>query len=245
MNTDRDVTATFTTGATVSVEITGRGSVTSSDDAIDCAGPNLGTPCEHRYYTSSQITLTPTADYGSTFVGWSGDCTGTGSCIVDTSASRSVVAAFEDDQLLIVEFAGDGAGTVEIEGIDPGCTSQCLLYLPYGSEIDLTATDGPGFFTSWSGDCSGSNAQCTVTMDGAQTVSASFDAGDSFSVLYWGEGDVETSNGFIDCGSGNCNGAIPTGESTTLTARPAPGYTFGGWGSACSGFGGCVVDASS
>jgi hypothetical protein len=40
------------------------------------------------------VTLTATASAGSTFTGWSGACTGTGSCVVTMSAAKSVTATF-------------------------------------------------------------------------------------------------------------------------------------------------------
>jgi len=40
------------------------------------------------------VTLTARAARGSTFVGWSGACTGTGSCAVTMNAAKSVTATF-------------------------------------------------------------------------------------------------------------------------------------------------------
>jgi hypothetical protein len=40
------------------------------------------------------VTLTAAAASGSTFAGWSGSCTGTGSCVLSMTASRSVTATF-------------------------------------------------------------------------------------------------------------------------------------------------------
>jgi endoglucanase len=40
------------------------------------------------------VTLTASAASGSTFAGWSGACTGTGTCTVSMSAARSVTATF-------------------------------------------------------------------------------------------------------------------------------------------------------
>jgi hypothetical protein len=41
------------------------------------------------------VTLTPTADAGSTFTGWSGACTGTGTCTVTMDQDRAVTATFD------------------------------------------------------------------------------------------------------------------------------------------------------
>ncbi|KJU82540.1 protein containing DUF1566, partial [Candidatus Magnetobacterium bavaricum] len=51
---------------------TGSGTVTSSPAGINC-----GATCSFLFPQSTSVTLTPTADSGSTFTGWSGDCSGT------------------------------------------------------------------------------------------------------------------------------------------------------------------------
>ncbi|MFO1327598.1 MAG: Calx-beta domain-containing protein [Rubrivivax sp.] len=56
------------------------------------------------------------------------------------------------------------------------------------------------------------------------------------SVLRQGQGHVGSQPAGIDCGgSGACNVSLPAGSSITLTATPAPGWTFRGWSGACSG----------
>ena len=67
----------------------GGGSVKSSPDGIDC-----GTTCSASYVSGTAVTLTATPDANSTFTGWSGDCTGTGPCVVPMSVARSVKATF-------------------------------------------------------------------------------------------------------------------------------------------------------
>ena len=46
------------------------------------------------YTEGTQVSLTAEADTGSTFSGWSGDCSGTGSCSVTMNANKSVTANF-------------------------------------------------------------------------------------------------------------------------------------------------------
>jgi hypothetical protein len=55
-----------------------------------------------------------------------------------------------------------------------------------------------------------------------------------------GSGTVTSAPAGIDCG-GTCSAAFNHGTSVALTATPASGSTFGGWGGACSGTGACVV----
>ncbi len=88
-------TGTCVTGATngqimaVVKNGTGSGTVTSSPAGIDC-----GATCSHSYTQGTVVTLTATPATGSTFAGWSGDCSGTGSCTVTMSQARSVTATF-------------------------------------------------------------------------------------------------------------------------------------------------------
>jgi hypothetical protein len=93
MDAARSVTAVFTLSQyelTVSTDGTGSGTVTSSPAGIDC-----GSDCSEAYVEGTEVTLTPAADIGSVFVGWSGACTGTGSCVVAMDAAKSVTATFD------------------------------------------------------------------------------------------------------------------------------------------------------
>ncbi len=73
----------------------GSGSVTSSPAGIDC-----GSDCTERYSFGTTVTLTASAAAGSAFAGWSGDCTGSGACVVKMDADRSVTATFRLEGLL-------------------------------------------------------------------------------------------------------------------------------------------------
>ena len=53
-----------------------------------------------------------------------------------------------------------------------------------------------------------------------------------------GSGTVSGSG--INCGT-TCSASLASGATATLTATPASGSTFTGWGGACSGTGNCVV----
>jgi hypothetical protein len=81
-----------TTNYTLSVSKTGLGSgtVTSSPSGINC-----GNTCSRSFASGTSITLTATPASGSTFDGWSGSCSGTGTCNVSMAQARSVTARFE------------------------------------------------------------------------------------------------------------------------------------------------------
>jgi uncharacterized protein (TIGR03437 family) len=56
-------------------------------------GTSCGTNC-WSYAAGTNVTLTATPNNGSTFAGWSGACSGTGSCAVTMNSSQSVTATF-------------------------------------------------------------------------------------------------------------------------------------------------------
>jgi uncharacterized repeat protein (TIGR02543 family) len=97
-----------------------------------------------------------------------------------------------------------------------------------GSAVMLTAMpDANSQFTGWSGDCSGTSITCTVTMDAAKRVTATFTPLYTLFLTTLGSGTIS---------------ALPTptagkylaGTLVTLTATPAADSVFGGWAGACS-----------
>ena len=74
---------------TITVTKSGSGSGTVSGGTISC-----GTSCTESLVSGSSVTLTATAASGATFTGWSGACSGTGSCDVTVNANTSVTATF-------------------------------------------------------------------------------------------------------------------------------------------------------
>lgn len=75
---------------TLTAKPTGPGRVTSSPAGIDC-----GASCVATFDGGTRVMLTATPDPTAIFLGWSGACTGTGSCVVTLSADTIVGAAFE------------------------------------------------------------------------------------------------------------------------------------------------------
>jgi Divergent InlB B-repeat domain len=67
----------------------GSGSVTSSRTGIDC-----GSTCSREFQEGSTVTLLASPAAGSTFAGWSGGCSGTGSCQVTLKSDVAVTATF-------------------------------------------------------------------------------------------------------------------------------------------------------
>lgn len=62
----------------------------------------------------------------------------------------------------------------------------------------------------------------------------------TLAVTVTGSGVVKSAPGGIDCGTA-CAATFPQGSTVTLTAAPAAGSVFSGWGGACSGSATCAV----
>ena len=67
----------------------GSGTVRSNPAGILC-----GNDCAESLPAGDTVLLQATPDAGSTFAGWSGDCTGTGDCTITADRARSVTASF-------------------------------------------------------------------------------------------------------------------------------------------------------
>jgi uncharacterized repeat protein (TIGR02543 family) len=93
MDGDHSVTANFqVVRATLTVSKIGNGAgkVTSTPAGINC-----GTTCTATFNLGASVTLKASADAGSRFTGWSGDCTGTTTnCKLKLTADRAATATF-------------------------------------------------------------------------------------------------------------------------------------------------------
>jgi hypothetical protein len=78
---------------------------------------------------------------------------------------------------LTVTKAGTGAGTVASSPAGIDCGTSCTAAYAYGTPVTLTATAAPGStFAGWSGGgCSGTGP-CTVALDSAMNLTATFNA---------------------------------------------------------------------
>jgi len=143
---------------------------------------------------------------------------------------------------LTVAKAGAATGVVTSNPGGITCGTTCSAVYDVGTMVTLTATaDAGAEFTGWSGGGCTGTSPCTVTMDAAKTVTATF-AVPSFAVTVTLGGNgagMVTATG-IAC-PGMCSATVPFGTQLTLTAAPTAGSVFTGWGGACTGSGQCTV----
>jgi hypothetical protein len=227
--------------AGLTVSVVGSGTVTST------SGINCSTTCNATFASGPQVTLTATPANESNWVfsGWSGACSGSGSCAVTMNQAQSVTATFVQGFVLTASVSGSGTVTSSPGTI--GCPSTCSDGYATNTAVTLTATPANGWaFDGWSGSaCGGSFGSCSVTMIQALSITASFAQIDyTLSVGVAGDGTVTSSPAAISCGS-QCTADFLSGAQVTLAATPGANAVFNGWSDACSGSGSCVVTMNS
>ncbi len=180
MTQARSVTATFTIktfSLSVSKSGSGTGTVSSSPVGIDC-----GSTCSHSFDYGTSVDLAATAGGNSTFTGWSGACSGTGTCTVSMTQTRSVTATFDPSPLtkylVSVATSGPGGGTITSSPAGIDCGATCGASFDSGTALTLTcspdATPYLGYaLTGWSGPCTDTGpGTCDFSVDSAASVTA-------------------------------------------------------------------------
>ena len=208
------ITATFTAdehSLEIAVDPSGGGTVTRSPDQVI-------------YHYGDTVTLTPAANPGWTFSGWSGDASGADNPLVVTIlGDTSITAAFtQDEYTLDVAVDPSAGGTVTRSPDQP-------IY-HYGDTVTLTPSANPGWtFSGWSGDASGADSPLVVTILGDTSITAGFTQ------------DEYTLELAVDPSAGGTVTRSPDrlsyhyGETVTLTPSANPGWTFSGWSGDASG----------
>jgi hypothetical protein len=203
---DEIVTASFTQHYTLSASGTGPGTVT-----LDPPGGS--------YPAGTSVTVTAVPDLDAAFTGWSGDLAGTTNPeTVVMDAAKSVTASFATLHDVSVEISGPGSVTLD----PPGGA------YPAGTVVSVTATpDAGALFQGFGGSLAGTDSPQLLTVDGDETVTASFEAPSyTLNVTTVSSGTVS-----IDPPTG----PYPAGTTVTLTAVPSTGYLFVGWAGDATG----------
>jgi probable HAF family extracellular repeat protein len=206
LSSDVSALATFVQRpVTVSVQMSGTGSVVSNPAGIDC--PRI---CSAAFSSGTALTLTASAGTGFSFSGFSGACAGSG-CSLRLTADAQVLAAFAAIPKFTVTVVTGGSGGGRVASTPAGidCPGACSASFFQGTQVALSAVpDALSRFDRWTGSCSG--ASCAVVVQSDLAAAAEF---------------VQRRYAVIDLGT-------PAGGSWTEPTAASPGGTViaGTWG---------------
>ena len=220
IQSNQTIDARFVVNTSVTHPLTitkiGSGTITSSPAGINC-----GATCSTNFTSGTSVTLTATAASGYTFAGWTGACAGVSTCPITMDSTKSVTATFNAAGVttytlnLITNLVN--AGTITR---NPNQTNYVL-----NTQVAVTANPNAGYtFSNWSGDCSGTSATCTLTMNGNKSVTANFTANTPAAVPHtFRLRTTDSSTGAVVVGA--AVSLIAAGQSHTLGPTDASGYS--------------------
>jgi hypothetical protein len=106
---------------TLSVTKAGRGTGNVSSSP---AGINCGSTCVATFTNGTTVTLAATPGQRSRFAGWSGDCAGTGACVLSMTANHAVTATFAKTapHCVVPNVLGRSVATAETRLVRAHCT---------------------------------------------------------------------------------------------------------------------------
>ena len=155
---------------TLSVTVSGTGTVTSSPPGISCSAG----PCGASFPSGTSVTLTAS---GGTLTAWSGACSGSAGCTVSMTANQSLTATFVAQTFALTVSPVPTNGAITGTGIScgTGTLGDCAQSVASGTSLVLTASPATGYrVAAWAGCQSVSGAQCSVQMTQTRTVSVTF-----------------------------------------------------------------------
>jgi hypothetical protein len=204
----------------LSVSSSGAGSGSVNTGGINCqrAGGATSGTCRAERGVGSSVTLTATPAPGSLFTAWGGACSGSSpTCTVTMDAAKPVSAQFDAGPL-----ANGVCGLSDGQTLSAAPTTRLCTA---GSASSVTSS----LPRTWRWSCSGYNGGTPAACSANSSVDLF-----TLTVRKSGSGSVVSSPTGIDCGS-DCSETYTSGSSVTLTATPAAGSSFAGWGGACAG----------
>lgn len=123
-------------------------------------------PEQSNYIFGTQVQLTATPNTGYSFIGWSGNASGsTNPMTVTMDGNKSIIANFLLNKYTLAITSANGTVTK-----NPDLTSY-----NHGTVVTLTASASPGYaFSSWSGDINGTENPIAVTVEKNFSVIANY-----------------------------------------------------------------------
>ena len=231
--------ATFTLNSyvlTVMKTGMGTGTVTSAPGGITC-----GIDCMEPYLYNTMVTLTAAPLGNSSFTGWSGPCSGTGTCIVTVTAATTVFANFSPPpNRMFVTSATYTAGMIgSLANADALCQAAAQTPVPplpgtYRAYLSSAAVDAHtrlGLASGWLRTDGKPFANTKGELEGGKLYSpprmteTGVDIGD-VSVI------TATSSGGLYSGNGDCSGYTSTLGTATNGISTGGSSMFENYGSA-------------
>lgn len=226
---------------------TGTGSVTSVPlGAVDCSSS-----CSVEVPSGSNLILhAAPATNGSSFMMWTGACSGVADCNLTTSSTEKTVTATFNPPTAQLNLSLIGLGTGKIIISKPNvsifaCTrgsSNCLQTFAKGSVVHLQAVADTGsLFGAWSGTgtnlCPAAAPECEFTLNDSVELTAGFGWAVSSGLQVTTGGTTggvggrifsTTPEGAIDCGQ-TCLAFFPNNQTVKLLAIPDANSSLAGW----------------
>jgi uncharacterized repeat protein (TIGR02543 family) len=215
MDGDKNVTANFLE----CVSLSASASPSAGGDLSISPSPNCGS----RYVPGTEVTISQSKNSGYVFDGWSGACTGTGSCSITMDSDKSVTANYAQCHSLSTSASPSAGGSLSASPA-PNCDGK---YTP-DTSVTVSYSENSGYvFTGWGGACGGTGT-CSLTMDSDRSVTANFSQCYSLTLTHSGSGSDPSAS--PSSTSGCPVGQYVSGESISLSgANPATGYEISSW----------------
>lgn len=158
----------------VTVAKSGSGTVTGDNGKINCGGA-----CTANVTVGANVSLLAITPGNAVFGGWTGACTGVDpNCSLVVNSSLSTTATFTQVFTLSIGRGGNGTVTGTPQGAFNtliNCGSNCSAKFPQGTVVTLTAAPAAGLtFVNWTGACSGTAPDCTLTISKDTQAQANF-----------------------------------------------------------------------
>jgi hypothetical protein len=246
MTQDQSLSARFAavpvSTAEISVAVDGPGTVASTPAGIRC-----GSDCSGTFEVGKSLVLTAEAAEGAELERWGPGCGASGTtCRLTVSKRVTIRATFRNRRdprtqtsVLTVSRVGSGDGTLTVDpsnGDPRRCATSCTVEVPDQSSVRVVAAPArDSRFAGWSNPACSQQSSCTLEVDGATTLVATFVQQATLTVRTTGSGTGSVTGNAIVCPSGRCKTTVDQGAAVVLRAAAAKGSRFVGWNVASCG----------
>jgi hypothetical protein len=226
----------------VKVAVDGPGTVASTPAGIRC-----GSDCSETFEVGTSLVLAAEAAEGAELERWGLGCGASGTtCRLTVSKRVTIRATFRNRRdprtqtsVLTVSRVGSGDGTLTVDpsnGDPRRCATSCTVEVPDQSSVRVVAAPArDSRFAGWSNPSCSQQSSCTLEVDGATTLVATFVQQATLTVRTTGSGTGSVTGNAIVCPSGRCKTTVDQGAAVVLRAAAAKGSRFVGWNVASCG----------